>query len=172
MVHQLAVAQAVLVDQPKEVIDRLIQEAVKEVACHEVGHTLGLRHNFKSSSIYSIDEIKKRRRTGDPLSGSVMDYNPLLFFAEKPTEGTFVTQTLGPWDYCVIEYGYCPADGSYKAQGLEKKEAPPAKQPEVVVAAKPAPAGKAPATEVPRRPPTRPGESSDAAMGWARPELP
>lgn len=124
MMHQLVVAQAALADQPKEVIDRLLYDVVKEVACHEVGHTLGLRHNFKASSIYSLEEIRKRRKTGEATTGSVMDYNPVLYFSDNPSEGFFVTPTLGPWDYWVIEYGYRPADGSYQPPKKETKEAP------------------------------------------------
>jgi hypothetical protein len=54
-----------------------------------------------------------------------MDYNPVLFFAQKPTEGHFVTPTIGPYDYWAIEYGYRPFDDTYKGgeqKGEEKKE--------------------------------------------------
>ncbi len=122
MKHQMAVAHTMLTDQPPEVIDRFLYDTIKEVVAHEVGHTLGLRHNFKASSIYTLEEIKKRRATGEALVGSFMDYNPVLFFAENATEGHFITPTLGPWDYWAIEYGYRPADGSYKPQEKEGKE--------------------------------------------------
>lgn len=120
MMHQLAVARAVLGDQPPEVVDRLLYDAVKEVVTHEVGHTLGLRHNFKASTIYSLDEIKKRRKTDEATCGSVMDYNPILFFTDNAIDGRFITPTIGPWDYWVIEYGYRPADGTYKPAGGKK----------------------------------------------------
>ncbi len=114
MKHQLALGQAVLAGQPPEVVERFLYDMVKEVVMHEVGHTLGLRHNFKASSIYSLDEIKRRRTTNEPTVGSVMDYNASLFFADKTTEGRFITPTVGPYDLWAIEYGYRPADGSYK----------------------------------------------------------
>ncbi|MGD2109909.1 MAG: zinc-dependent metalloprotease [Phycisphaerae bacterium] len=114
MKHQMAVAQTMLAGQPPEVIERFLYDIIKEIVMHEVGHTLGLRHNFKASTIHSLDEIKKRRTTGEALVGSVMDYNPILFFKDSATEGHFITPTIGPWDYWVIEYGYRPADGSYK----------------------------------------------------------
>ena len=119
MKHQLALGQAVLAGLPKEVIDRLLYDLVKEVVTHEVGHTLGLRHNFKGSSIYSLDEIRRRRTTDEPTSGSIMDYNPALLFAKNPLEGHFATPTLGPYDYWAIEYGYRPADGAYEPTGKD-----------------------------------------------------
>ncbi len=113
MKHQLAVAHAVLAGQPPEVIDRFLYDVVKEVVMHEVGHTLGLRHNFKASTIYSLDEIERRRGTGEPTAGSVMDYNPAHFTGKNAIEGFFITPTLGPYDHWAIEYGYRPADGTY-----------------------------------------------------------
>ncbi|MFH0983017.1 MAG: zinc-dependent metalloprotease [Planctomycetota bacterium] len=127
MRHQMAVAGAVLAGQPKEVIDKLLYDVIKEVVMHEVGHTLGLRHNFRASSIYSLEEIQKRRTTAEATVGSVMDYNPVLFFKEKATEGHFITPTIGPYDYWAVEYGYRPFDESYADKkkdeaGEEKKE--------------------------------------------------
>ncbi len=122
MKHQMAVAHAMMAGQPKEAIDKLLYDVIKEVVMHEVGHTLGLRHNFKASTIFSVDEIKQRRGTGDHLVGSVMDYNPVLFFEDKTLEGHFITPTLGPWDYWVIEYGYRPADGSYEPPAPKDEE--------------------------------------------------
>ncbi len=122
MKHQMSVAHALLADHPKEVIEQFLYDVVKEVVMHEVGHTLGLRHNFKASSIWSIDEIKERKARGEATTGSVMDYNPVLFFVDKPLDGRFVTPTIGPYDYWAIEYGYRPADGSQKPADKEGKK--------------------------------------------------
>ncbi|HPC20939.1 MAG TPA: zinc-dependent metalloprotease [Phycisphaerae bacterium] len=130
MKHQMQLAGAVLVNFPPEVKERFLYEVLKEVVTHEVGHTLGLRHNFMASSIYSLEEIQKRRTTDAPTCGSIMDYNPVLFTPENPTEGHFITPGIGPYDYWAIEYGYRPYDGSYKSaraeaekgKGDEKKE--------------------------------------------------
>ena len=122
MKHQVALAHTMLAGQPKEVIDRFLYDVIKEVVCHEVGHTLGLRHNFKASSIWSLEEIKKRKVEGQATVGSVMDYNPALFFAENATEGNFITPTVGPYDYWAIEYGYRPFDSSYKPEGEKEGE--------------------------------------------------
>lgn len=121
MKHQLAVAHAAVSGAPPEVIDRLLYDVVKEVVMHEVGHTLGLRHNFKASSIYSVEEIKRRRMTGEATVGSVMDYNPTLIFSENTLDGHFITPTLGPYDYWAIEYGYKPFDGQAMASAAPPK---------------------------------------------------
>lgn len=89
--------------------ERIIGSMIKELMSHEVGHTLGLRHNFKASSWLSIDEIKTRRdRTGEPTTASVMDYNATLFFAgdDLETLSTVDSPTIGPYDEWAIEYGY------------------------------------------------------------------
>jgi hypothetical protein len=125
MKHQLALGGAVLGDKPDEVKERFLYEVIKEVVMHEVGHTLGLRHNFKASSIYSVEEIQRRRGTGEPTVGSVMDYNPALFFSEHAREGHFITPTIGPYDVWAIEYGYRPADGSYQPPTTEEPPADP-----------------------------------------------
>src|SRR5258705_4679556 len=93
----------------KKIPDRLIGEAIKHVVTHEVGHTLGLRHNFKSSAWLSMEEIKRRRdETDEATIGSVMDYAPLLFFAgDEPGKVKHIASpTAGPYDLWAIEYGY------------------------------------------------------------------
>ncbi|HUU84794.1 MAG TPA: zinc-dependent metalloprotease [Phycisphaerae bacterium] len=123
MKHEMAVAQSMLAGAPKEIIDKFLYDVIKEVVTHEVGHTLGLRHNFKASSVYTLEEIKQRRTKGEPTVGSVMDYNPVLFLKDQIPDdvppGYFITPTIGPYDYWAIEYGYRPFDGNFK--GTEKK---------------------------------------------------
>jgi hypothetical protein len=121
MKHQMAFAGAILAGKPKEVVERFLYDVVKEVACHEVGHTLGLRHNFAASYIYSLEEIKNRRKTDLPTVGSIMDYNPVLFFKESALEGHFITPTIGPYDDWAIEYGYRPFDEKYLEKLLKNE---------------------------------------------------
>ncbi|MCH7814414.1 MAG: zinc-dependent metalloprotease, partial [Planctomycetes bacterium] len=119
MKHQMTLAHSMLAGQPKEVMERFLYDIIKEVVMHEVGHTIGLRHNFKASSIWSVAEIQRRKEAGEATTGSVMDYNPILFFAKNATDGNFVTPTIGPYDYWAIEYGYRPVDGNYKSPTAE-----------------------------------------------------
>ncbi|MGE4140412.1 MAG: zinc-dependent metalloprotease [Planctomycetota bacterium] len=119
MQQQLALARALLNAQGKRPREKFLYDVIKEVVMHEVGHTLGLRHNFAASTVWDLKEIRDRREKGLPTVGSVMDYNPILFFEgdeklKDPARGTFVTPTIGPYDLWAIEYGYRPFDGKYQ----------------------------------------------------------
>ena len=58
---------------------------------HEVGHTLGLRHNFKSSAMVSFDKLNdKEYAETHGLCGSVMDYN-LVNIATSDEEQDIIT---------------------------------------------------------------------------------
>ncbi|MEK6674705.1 MAG: zinc-dependent metalloprotease [Planctomycetota bacterium] len=107
---QLAFAAAAAAESGKrELPEEFIGQAIKETVMHEVGHTLGLRHNFKASSWLKLDDIKARRpEGGQPTTASVMDYNPYTFSATIEGQGSFATPTLGPYDLWAIEYGYKP----------------------------------------------------------------
>lgn len=92
-----------------------IGQAIKEVTMHEVGHTLGLRHNFKASTMLTLEECNNpeiTRKKG--MAGSVMDYLPANFAPEGKEQGDYFSQTIGPYDYWAIEYAYTP-EGSEEA---------------------------------------------------------
>lgn len=135
MMQQLAVMQLAMVatSAGKKIPENLLGEAIKEVVAHEVGHTLGLRHNFKGSSWLTMEEARKRRDTTDePTTGSVMDYNPLLFFADDEPEKVrhFITPCIGPYDYLAIEYGYrVPGKGDKSEDDMLKDVAARTSQP-------------------------------------------
>lgn len=124
--QQLALARQAMIatgSGQKKLPERLIGEAIREIVTHEVGHTLGLRHNFKGSAWLSLDEIKRRRdETDEPTCASVMDYTPLLFFADDKLETVrhFVTPTIGPYDGWAIEYGYAIATGKSEDEMLKE----------------------------------------------------
>ncbi len=79
-----------------------------DLVAHEVGHTLGLRHNFKSSSVFTMEEINSEKVKGKKaLAGSVMDYIPINMNVETgEVQGDYGMIDIGPYDYWAIEYGY------------------------------------------------------------------
>ncbi len=103
--------------------DELLQQAVKETVMHEVGHTLGLRHNFKSSTMLPNDKLHDTsitRKRG--LVGSVMDYNPANIAPPGVKQGDYFTTTIGPYDYWAIEYAYAPIAGGTEGEKAELKK--------------------------------------------------
>ncbi|MFZ6723389.1 zinc-dependent metalloprotease [Undibacterium sp. Ji49W] len=92
-------------DSPKA--EALAQAYVKDVIMHEVGHTLGLRHNFRSSTIYTLKQLQDPAFTkANGLAGSVMDYIPFNLSTKGEPQGEYVMSSLGPYDYWAIEYAY------------------------------------------------------------------
>jgi hypothetical protein len=118
MQQQLGFTMAVLttrgdVAAPGGLPDELIAQGLKEVVMHEVGHTLGLRHNFKASSWKTLAEIDDAARaSAEGTVASVMDYNPSNIAPHGVKQGLYYPQTIGPYDYWAIEYGYKPIDGN------------------------------------------------------------
>jgi hypothetical protein len=88
-------------------VDRFIEGYLKDVAMHELGHSLGLTHNFRASTVYSEEQLADREFTQrNGISGSVMDYNPWNLALKGAKQGEYQMSTLGPYDYWAIEYGY------------------------------------------------------------------
>ena len=81
---------------------------IAELVAHEVGHTLGLRHNFKASSIHSLEKINSDEIKGkETLAGSVMDYLPInMHKGVGEKQGDHTMTGIGPYDHWAIEYGY------------------------------------------------------------------
>jgi len=100
-----------------KVPEEYIGQAIKEVVMHEVGHTLGLRHNFKASTMLTLEQINDPKVTSAKgMTGSIMDYVPANFALDPKKQGDYFPKTIGPYDYWAIEYGYKPI-----ASGEEKE---------------------------------------------------
>lgn len=120
--------------EPKhELPEEFIGQALKEVVMHEVGHSLGLRHNFKASTMLKADQLNDTSITRvKGLSGSVMDYNPVNIAPRGTKQGDYYSTTIGPYDYWAIEYGYKQIDGNEEAE--LKKIASRAPEPDLAYA--------------------------------------
>jgi hypothetical protein len=95
--------------------EEFVRQYLVDLTAHEVGHTLGLRHNFRGSTILRVDELNDVGKTSKvSQSGSVMDYNPIVLASKGETQGNFVPAALGPYDYWAIEYAYTPITGDEK----------------------------------------------------------
>jgi hypothetical protein len=95
----------------KDVLDSMPEEFIGPLltclTAHEVGHTLGLRHNFKASSAYTNADMNRPEAMNKPLAGSVMDYLPVnIFVRDGKMSENFAMSTVGPYDLWAIEYGY------------------------------------------------------------------
>lgn len=117
--NDLIEARASGMDSPDA--EALAQAYVKETIMHEVGHVLGLRHNFRASLAYTAPQLAEpafTRRHG--TAASVMDYIPFnLPLAGEPRR-EFVMSTIGPYDDWAIEYAYRPFDAAAETRELER----------------------------------------------------
>ena len=93
--------------------EAFVQNYIKDTITHEVGHTLGMRHNFKASTTVTREQLKdKAFGTSKGISGSVMDYNAFNLPLKGEPKGEPNMVTLGSYDYWAIEYAYKPVDAS------------------------------------------------------------
>jgi hypothetical protein len=92
---------------PDDVMGRLIEFVV----AHEIGHTLGLRHNMKASSLYTIDQIRDKNFVKENgHTASIMDYARMNYVAQ-PEDGIAADDLIpkiGPYDRFAIRWGYAP----------------------------------------------------------------
>jgi len=101
----------------------LTNEALTKLILHEVGHTLGLNHNFRASHLYDPVTIHKKDITSKTgLTGSVMDYMPANIAPEGTPQGEYYITKPGPYDHWAVEYGYSEAleDPAAEEQRLQK----------------------------------------------------
>ncbi|WP_017721410.1 zinc-dependent metalloprotease [Kamptonema formosum] len=86
-----------------------VRQYLRELIAHEVGHTLGLRHNFHGSTMLMPEELENTEITRTRgLVGSVMDYNGVNLAPPGVGQGDYYTTLVGPYDHWAIEYGYAP----------------------------------------------------------------
>lgn len=88
--------------------DELMGDAMRFVACHEVGHSLGLRHNMIASAAFPTDSLRSKTFTDkmNSTSSSIMDYARYNYVTQPGDGVTALSPHIGPYDIFAIEYGY------------------------------------------------------------------
>jgi hypothetical protein len=104
--------------------ERFTQAAVFSTVMHEVGHALGLRHNFRASRAYSLAQLADPAFTAaHGIAASVMDYPGLNLpppGVAFDRHGAPFRAALGPYDYWAIEHGYRPFAAADEARELQR----------------------------------------------------
>ncbi|MEJ2531640.1 MAG: zinc-dependent metalloprotease [Halioglobus sp.] len=101
-----ALASGVTLDEDSE----LLHQSVIDLVMHEVGHTLGLNHNFIASTYLTPQQLQDRALTETQgIASSVMDYIPPNLAPPGKPQGMYFSETVGVYDRWAIEYGYSEA---------------------------------------------------------------
>jgi hypothetical protein len=98
-----------------------VNQALKALVMHEVGHTLGLRHNFRGSAGATAAQLANRGWTATHGFGvSVMDYSPPSLALDPARQGDYYAPTIGSYDRWAIKYGYADVVTSPLASSVAK----------------------------------------------------
>lgn len=89
--------------------DKLMGELIRFVSSHEVGHTLGLRHNYGSSSTVPVEKLRdKKWLEKNGHTPSIMDYARFNYVAQPEDNigDAGIFPRIGDYDDWAIEWGY------------------------------------------------------------------
>jgi hypothetical protein len=99
--------------------ERYAQDWLFATVLHEVGHTLGLRHNFQGSTQFTYAQLHDPDFTAaHGITASVMDYVPANVAAPNEHQGTFFAVQLGSYDLWAIQYGYVKTGAKTSSEEL------------------------------------------------------
>ncbi|ALW83861.1 hypothetical protein AUC43_01325 [Hymenobacter sedentarius] len=112
LVHDWYMVQASAIDpraRKMEFSDELMGDLIRFVSSHEVGHTLGLRHNYGSSSTVPVENLRNKKWVeANGHTPSIMDYARFNYVAQPGDNITAkgIYPRIGDYDLWAIEWGY------------------------------------------------------------------
>jgi len=89
--------------------DELMGQLIRFVSSHEVGHTLGLRHNWGSSATVPVDSLRNKKWVeANGHTPSIMDYARFNYVAQPEDNVTYpgLFPRIGMYDKWAIDWGY------------------------------------------------------------------
>ena len=103
-----------------------LEQWIVSLTMHEVGHTIGLRHNFSASYLYGPREVHDKSVTGNVTIASIMDYDPINLAPPGMEQGMYFPTEPGEYDRWAIEFAYTPnLTEEARAKLLAKSVEPP-----------------------------------------------
>lgn len=122
LVHDWYLVQAGSIDEAAQKMNfdtELMGQLIRFVSSHEVGHTLGLRHNFGASSTVPVENLRDKEWVAKyGHTPSIMDYARFNYVAQ-PGDGITrdgIFPRINDYDVWAIEWGYRPMQGATTAK--------------------------------------------------------
>ena len=114
LVHDWYMVQASSIDEAARKMhydEELMGQLIRFVSSHEVGHTLGLRHNFGASSSVPVEKLRDKAWVEEHgHTPSIMDYARFNYVAQ-PEDGMTqheIFPRINDYDIWAIQWGYTP----------------------------------------------------------------
>lgn len=127
-VHSWMRVQTGIIDEKSRAnkfTDEHMGEAIRFVSSHEIGHTLGLKHNMGASFSYPVDSLRNQSFCERmSTASSIMDYARFNYVAQPEDNVTSLTPKIGEYDVFAIDwaYRYYPQNNAHAELPILKKK--------------------------------------------------
>ncbi|MEO9170733.1 MAG: zinc-dependent metalloprotease, partial [Candidatus Baltobacteraceae bacterium] len=90
-----------------------MHDSIFATLLHEMGHNMGLQHNFIGSEAYTAKDLQSEAFTArNGIATTAMEYAPINLWPRPFAQGTYYQTVIGPYDYYAIKYGYANIPGA------------------------------------------------------------